>query len=179
VQLQSPIFLIRCGKNPVIYDDPAPLSSFQCPSSIQSLNLAHFNSVLGPKKILRISPANLGKNPSRGQESLLSTLDIQTGISWAFDIEIKRFKKPKFIYVSRTTTLMKDSKWDKFILNNRIATKLGWKPSRGKILCFHARLQTGISWVSDIGIKQFKSSNSSTCPGLQIWWRSWSEIKSF
>jgi hypothetical protein len=107
VQLQSPIFLIRCGKNPVIYDDPAPLSSFQCPSSIQSLNLAHFNSVLGPKKILRISPANLGKNPSRGQESLLSTLDIQTGISWAFDIEIKRFKRPKFIYMSWTTTLMR------------------------------------------------------------------------
>jgi len=81
VQLQSLIFLIRCGKNPVIYDDPAPLSSFQCPSSIQSLNLALFDSVLGPKKILRISPANLGKNPSRSQESLLSTLDIQMGIS--------------------------------------------------------------------------------------------------
>jgi hypothetical protein len=81
VQLQSPIFLIRCGKNPIIYDDPALLSSFQCPSSIQSLNLAHFNSVLGPKKILRINPTNLGKNPSRGQESLHSTLDIQTGIS--------------------------------------------------------------------------------------------------
>ena len=94
VQLPSLIFLIRCGKNPVIYDDPAPLSSFQCPSSIQSLNLAHFNSVLGPKKILRISLANLGKNPSRGQESLLSTLDIQMGISWAFDIEIKWFKNP-------------------------------------------------------------------------------------
>jgi len=94
VQLQSLIFLIRCGKNPVIYDDPAPLSNFQCPSSIQSLNLALFNSVLGPKKILRISPANLGKNPSRGQESLLSTLDIQTGKSWASDIEIKRFKSP-------------------------------------------------------------------------------------
>jgi len=145
VQLQSPIFLIRCGKNPVIYDDPAPLSSYQCPSSIQSLNLAHFDSVLGPKKILWISPANLGKNLSCGQESLLSTLDIQTGISWAFDIEIQRFKRPKFIYVSRTTTLMKDSKWDKFVLNNRIATKLGWKPSRGKILCFHARIQTRIS----------------------------------
>jgi len=107
------------------------------------------------------------------------TLDIQTRISWAFDIEIKWFKKPKFIYVSRITTWMTDSKWDKFILNNRIATKLSWKPSRGKILCFHARFQTGISWVSDIGIKQFKSSNSSKCPGLQIWWRSWSEIKSF
>jgi hypothetical protein len=72
VQLQSLIFLIRCGKNPIIYDDPAPLSSFQYPSSIQSLILSLFNSVLGKKKILRISPANLGKNPSRGQESLLS-----------------------------------------------------------------------------------------------------------
>jgi hypothetical protein len=88
-------------------------------------------------------------------------------------------ENPKFIYVSQTTTLMKDSKWDKFVLNNRIATKLGWKPSRGKILCFHARFQTEISWVFDIEIKQFKSSNSSTFPGLQIWWRSWSEIKSF
>ena len=72
VQLQGLIFLIRCGKNPVIYGDPTPVSSFQCPSSIQSLNLAHFDSVLGPKKIVRISPANLGKNPSCGQESLLS-----------------------------------------------------------------------------------------------------------
>jgi hypothetical protein len=60
VQLQSLIFLICCGKYPVIYDDPAPLSSFQYPSSIQSLILALFDSVLGPKKILRISPANLG-----------------------------------------------------------------------------------------------------------------------
>jgi len=63
VLLQGPIFLIRCGKNPVIYDDPTPLSSFQCPSSIQSLILALFDSVLGPKKILRISPANSGKKP--------------------------------------------------------------------------------------------------------------------
>jgi hypothetical protein len=52
VQLESLIFLIRCGKNPVIYDDPAPLSSFQYPSLIQSLILAPFDSVLGPKKIL-------------------------------------------------------------------------------------------------------------------------------
>jgi len=52
VQLQSLIFLIRCGKNPVIYDCPAPLSSFQYSSSIQSLILALFNSVLSPKKIL-------------------------------------------------------------------------------------------------------------------------------
>jgi len=37
VQLQSLIFLIRCGKNPVIYDDQTPLCSSQYPSSIQSL----------------------------------------------------------------------------------------------------------------------------------------------
>jgi hypothetical protein len=60
VQLQSLIFLIWCGKNPVIYDDLTPLSSFQYPSSIQSLILTLFDSVLGPKKILRISLANLG-----------------------------------------------------------------------------------------------------------------------
>jgi hypothetical protein len=28
VQLQSLIFLIRCGKNPVIYDDLAPSPAF-------------------------------------------------------------------------------------------------------------------------------------------------------
>ena len=84
-------------------------------------------------------------------------LDIQTRILWAFDIETKRFKSPKFIYTCRATTFMKDKKWDKFILKNIIATKLGWKPSCGRILCFHARFQTGISWASDIEIKQFKS----------------------
>jgi len=107
------------------------------------------------------------------------TLDIQTGILWAFDIKITRFKSPKFIYTCRATTFMKDKKWDKFVLNNRIATKLGWKPFRGKILCFNARFQTGISWASDIKIKQFKSPNSYTCPGLQLLWRIQSEIKKF
>ena len=61
VQLQSLIFLIRCGKNPIIYDDPAPLSSFQCPSSIQSLNLALFDSVLGPKKSFESVPRTWAK----------------------------------------------------------------------------------------------------------------------
>jgi hypothetical protein len=40
-------------------------------------------------------------------------------------------------------------------------------------------IQMGISWASDIEIKWFKSSNSSTRLGLQLWWRSRSEIKSF
>jgi hypothetical protein len=80
VQLQSLIFLIRCGKNPVIYDDPTPLSSFQYHSSIQSLILTLFDSVLGPKEILRISPANLGYILPAAEFSTL-TLDIQMGIS--------------------------------------------------------------------------------------------------
>ena len=81
VKLQNLIFLIRCGKNPVIYDDPTPLSSFQYPSSIQSLILALFNSVLGPKNILRISPANLSYILPMAEFSAF-TLDIsQRGIS--------------------------------------------------------------------------------------------------
>jgi hypothetical protein len=56
VQLQSLIFLIQCGKNPVIYDDPTPLSSFQYPFSIQSLILTFFDSVLGPKKSFESVP---------------------------------------------------------------------------------------------------------------------------
>jgi len=80
VQLQGLIFLIRCGKNPVIYDDPTPLSSFQYHSSIQSLILTLFDSALGPKKILSISPANLGYILPAAEFSAL-TLDIQMGIS--------------------------------------------------------------------------------------------------
>jgi len=70
-----------------------PLSSFQYPSSIQSLILTIFDSVLGPKKILRISPANLGYILPVAEFSAL-TLYIQMGISWASDIEIKWFKSP-------------------------------------------------------------------------------------
>jgi len=45
VQLQSRIFLIRCGKNPVIYDDPTLLSSFQCVffNSIPQFSSFRFN----------------------------------------------------------------------------------------------------------------------------------------
>jgi hypothetical protein len=75
--LQSLIFLIRCGKNPVIYDDPAPLSSFQYPSSIQSLILALFDLVLGPTNQSR----ELGQKPLSRLGIPAFTLDIQTGIS--------------------------------------------------------------------------------------------------
>jgi hypothetical protein len=57
-----------------------PLFSFQYPSSIQSLILTIFDLVLGPKKILRISPANLGYILPVAEFSAL-TLYIQMGIS--------------------------------------------------------------------------------------------------
>jgi len=44
---------------------------------------------------------------------------------------------------------------------------------------FTLDIQTRISWASDIKIKRFKSPNLYTRPGLQLWWRVWSEIKSF
>jgi hypothetical protein len=78
--LQSLIFLIRCGKNPIIYDDPAPLSSFQYPSSIQSLILALFNLVLGPKKSFESGPRTWAKILFAAGIPAF-TLDIQMGIS--------------------------------------------------------------------------------------------------
>jgi hypothetical protein len=81
VQLQSLIFLIRCGKNPIIYDDPAPLSSFQYPSSIQSLILALFNSVLGKKKNPSNQSRELGQKSFSRPGIPAFTLDIQMGIS--------------------------------------------------------------------------------------------------
>jgi hypothetical protein len=64
-------------KNHVIYDDPAPLSSFQYPSLIKSLILALFDSVLGKK-----NPSNQsrepGLNPSCGR---IFYFHIQMGIS--------------------------------------------------------------------------------------------------
>jgi hypothetical protein len=59
-------------KNPIIYDDPAPLSSFQYPSSIQSLILTLFDSVLGPKKNPSNQAHELGQKSFSRQESLLS-----------------------------------------------------------------------------------------------------------
>ena len=79
--MQGLIFLIRRGKNHVIYDDPTPISSFQYHSSIQSLILTLFDSVLGPKK----NPLNQSRE--LGQKIILAagipafTLDIQMGIS--------------------------------------------------------------------------------------------------
>ena len=59
-------------------------------------SIPHFNNFrFSPwsKKILRISPANLGYILPAAEFSAL-TLDIQMRISWASDIEIKWFKRP-------------------------------------------------------------------------------------
>jgi hypothetical protein len=68
-------------KNPVIYDDPTPLSSFQYPSSIQSLILALIDSVLGQKKSFESVPRTWEKKIILAAGIPAFTLDIQTGIS--------------------------------------------------------------------------------------------------
>jgi hypothetical protein len=68
--------------------------------------------------------------------------------------------------VYRSTTFMKDSKWDKFILKNRIAkTRAGTFLAAG-FSAFSLDIHMGISWAFDIEIKWFKSPNSSTRLGL-------------
>jgi len=103
-------------KNHVIYDDPAPLSSFQYPSLIKSLILALFDSVLGKKKSFESVPWTWAK-PFLRQDFLLSHSNGNILSLWYWNQAIQ---KPKFIYASRTTTLMKELKWDKIILENRI-----------------------------------------------------------
>ena len=109
VQLQSLIFLIRCGKNPIIYDDPAPLSSFQYPSSIQSLILSLFNSVLGKKKSFESVPRTWAKILLAARNPCFHTR-YSNGNILSFWYRNQAIQKPKFIYASRTTTLMKESK---------------------------------------------------------------------
>jgi hypothetical protein len=79
-----------------------------------------------------------------------------------------------------STTFMKDPKWDKnlFEEQNYKQTQVGTLLTTG-FSAFTLDIQTGISWAFDIEIKGFKSPNSSTRSGLQIWWRIWSEKKSF
>jgi hypothetical protein len=71
--LQSLISLFGAVEIPSFYDDPVPTNFLLISSSIESLILTLFNSVLGPKKILRIRPANLGKNPFRGRNPCFHT----------------------------------------------------------------------------------------------------------
>ena len=59
------------------------------------------------------------KNPSRGRNLCFHTRYSNRNIL-SFWYQNQAIQKPKFIYASRTTTLMKESKWDKIILENRI-----------------------------------------------------------
>jgi len=75
------------------------------------------------QSLVQKNPSNqaceLGLNPSRGRILYFyirySNWNILSFWYWNQVIQ-----KPKFIYTSRTTTLMKDSKWDKIVLDNRI-----------------------------------------------------------
>jgi hypothetical protein len=82
-----------------------PLSSFQYPSSIKSLILALFNSVLSPKKNPSNQAHELGLNPSRNR-ILYFHIRYSNGNILSFWYWNQAIQKPKFIYVSRTTTLM-------------------------------------------------------------------------
>ena len=59
---------------------------------------------------------------------------------------------------------------------NSLCSLRFFSPNCLPLLCFFS---FWISWASDIKIKRFKSPNLSTYPGLQLWWRIQSEIKSF
>ena len=121
---------------------------------------------------------NVGQDPSRDR-ILYFLIRYSHGSILSFWYQNKEIQKPKFIYIYRSTTFMKGLKWDKFFLKNKIATKLGWKPSCDRILYFHARFQKEISWASVIKTRRFKNPNSSTLVELQLSWGIQNEINSF
>jgi len=130
----------------------SPLSSFQYPSSIQSLILTIFDSILGPKKILRINPVNLGYILPAAEFSAL-TLDIQMGISWASDIEFKWFK-----------SLNSSTHW---------GLKLWWR-SQSEIKYFYITKSSSnlVGWKGSPGLTQ-KLTNAE----IMIWLRVWTKNK--
>jgi hypothetical protein len=67
----------------------------------------------------------LGLNPSRGKILCLHVRYSNRNIL-SFWYRNQAIQKPKFIYASRTTTLMKESKWDKIFLKNRIWQQSSW-----------------------------------------------------
>jgi hypothetical protein len=119
VQLQSLIFLIRCGKNLVIFRWSSPPLQL----SISFFNsIPHFNTFqFSPwsKKNPSNQSCELGLYPSRGKIFCLH-VRYSNGNILSFWYLNQVIQKPKFIYTSRTTTLMKESKWDKIFLQNRI-----------------------------------------------------------
>jgi len=75
--------------------------------SIQSLNLALFDSILGPKNPLNQS-RELGQKPFSQQGIPTFNTRYLNGNILSFWYWNQAIQKSKFIYVSRTTTLMKD-----------------------------------------------------------------------
>jgi len=106
--LQSLISLFGAVEIPSFYDDPVPTNFLLISSSIESLILSLFNLVLGPKKSFESGLRTWAK------------ILLAAGIP-AFTLDFKHEylelliskssnSKAKFIYMSQTTTLMKDSK---------------------------------------------------------------------
>jgi hypothetical protein len=62
---------------------------------------------------------NSGQDPSRGR-NLCFHVRYSNGNILSFWYRNQAIQKLKFIYASRTTTLMKESKWDEIVLENRI-----------------------------------------------------------
>ena len=62
---------------------------------------------------------NSGQNSSRGK-ILYFHVRYSNGNLLSFWYQNQAIQKPKFFHASKTTTLMKDSKWEKIILKNRI-----------------------------------------------------------
>jgi hypothetical protein len=62
---------------------------------------------------------NSGQDPSRGRNPYFHTRYSNENIL-SFWYRNQAIQKPKFIYASRTTTLMKELNWDKIVLKNRI-----------------------------------------------------------
>jgi hypothetical protein len=62
---------------------------------------------------------NSGQDPSRGRILCLH-VRYSNGNILSFLYQNQAIQKPKFIYASRTTTLMTELKGDKIVLENRI-----------------------------------------------------------
>jgi hypothetical protein len=81
--------------------------------------ISHFStfqfSPWSQKKSFESGPRTWAK-PFLRHDSLLSH---SNGNILSFWYRNQVIQKPKFIYTSRTTTLMKESKWDKIFLHNR------------------------------------------------------------
>ena len=71
------------------------------------------------KKIPSNQSRELGLNPSRGRILYLHVRYSNRNIL-SFWYRNQVIQNPKFIYASRNTTLMKELKWDKIVLENRI-----------------------------------------------------------